>query len=446
MIPLFWSITLAASAGFLATLVAVATVSLNNLSCGTVRKLETRHRKLAERLDLLLRRRETAMMTLRLLLLVDVLFILYCLYNAAVEPSSAAGHGGMLFAGTTAGVVLYFLISEIVGRHLSGLAAGRYLVAFSYLAQVLAIPLFPILWPLRLLHNRIEAWLGERGQEEERATAEDEIMFLVESDSQEEDSPNELEEDERRMIRGVFDLDETLVREVMTPRVDLKTLPDTATVDDVRSCIVETGHSRIPVYHESIDHIVGVLYSKDLINEARVQAAKGLDELFHTPLFIPESKNVGDLLAEFQQSQIHFAVVLDEYGGTAGVVSIEDVLEEIVGEIRDEYDIHETEPLLVRNEDGSVTAEARVPLSDVLELLDMELPEKNDCETLGGYITSSIGRIPARGETVENSWFDFDILEADMRRVLKARVRPRSTEQSDSLGQNQANGRGRQSG
>ncbi|MFW5803558.1 MAG: hemolysin family protein, partial [Verrucomicrobiota bacterium] len=405
-----------------------------------------RHRKLAERLDLLLRRRDSAMMTLRLLLLVDGLFILFCLYNAAVMPSAAAGHGGILFVGTAVGGLAYFLISDLLGRHLSGLAAGRYLVVFSYLVQILAVPLLPILWPLRLLHARIEAWQGKRqGAEEERATTEDEIMFLVESDSLEEDSSNELEEDERRMIRGVFDLDETLVREIMTPRVDLKTLPDTATVEDVRSCIVETGHSRIPVYHESIDHIVGVLYSKDLINEARVQAAAGLDELFHTPLFIPESKNVGDLLADFQQCQIHFAVVLDEYGGTAGVVSIEDVLEEIVGEIRDEYDIHETEPELVRNEDGSVTAEARVPLSDVLEMLDMELPEKNDCETLGGYITSSIGRIPASGETVENSWFDFDIIEADMRRVLKARVRPSNLSQTDGLGQSQTNGRGKMS-
>lgn len=431
MIPTFWSIALAVFAGILATLAAVALVSLNNLSRGTVRKLEARHRTLAERMDTLLRRRESAMMAVRLLLQVDVLFILYCLYNAARPAVGPAVGGTALLVATATGFLLHFLLSEIIGRHLSGLAAGRYLAGFSYVAQVLAIPLLPILWPLRLLHNRIEAWQGERAPDDERATAEDEIMSLVESDSQEEDSANELEEDERRMIRGVFDLDETLVREVMTPRVDLKTLPDTATVDDVRSCIVETGHSRIPVYHESIDHIVGVLYSKDLINEERVKAANGLSELFHTPLFIPESKNVGDLLAEFQQSQIHFAVVLDEYGGTAGVVSIEDVLEEIVGEIRDEYDIHETEPELTPHDDGAVTAEARVPLSDILEMLDMELPEKNDCETLGGYITSAIGRIPTRGETVVNTLFQFDILEADMRRVLKARVRPLRPEEQE---------------
>lgn len=430
MPPSIWSFTFAALAGVFAVLLAVATVSLNGLSRGTVRKLEERHRQLAERLDALLRQRDSRIMAFRLLLLADMLVLLAFLADilAATRGGSGSARPALLIC-VALGLFAYFLLSELVGRHLSGPGAARYLVGFSTVVRILSIPLQPILWPVRLLHTRIDAWQGERQQQDERATAEDEIMSLVESSDEEADTPNELEDDERRMIRGVFDLDERLVREIMTPRVDLKTLPDTATTDEARALIVETGHSRIPVYHDSVDRIVGVVYGKDLLDEARVASAKDLSGLFHTPLLIPETKNVGDLLADFQQSQIHFAVVLDEYGGTAGIVSIEDVLEEIVGEIRDEYDIHEKELELVLEDDGSVTADARVPLDQVLEILDIPPPEKSDCETLGGYITSSVGRIPEAGETVENTLFQFEILEADMRRVLRTRVRPCQTEE-----------------
>lgn len=425
MISPIWAYSLAAVAGLFALCLAVAGIALNTLSRGTVRKLEPRHRKMAERLDELLRNKDTTMMSVRLVLAVDLLVIVYCLL-CIIHPDGAV-EGGTLpvlpLCFTVVAFLLYYGISEIAGRHLSGIAAGRYLTTMAIIVKGLVIPLLPLLWLLRLLHARVEYWQGEHGQDNEKVTTEDEIMSLVESVPENEEESNELEDDERRMIRGVFDLDETLVREIMTPRVDLHTVPDTAAIEQIKACIVECGHSRIPVYHESVDHVVGVVYSKDLLNEKRLLTLNGLEELYHRPVFIPESKNVGDLLAEFQQSQIHFAVILDEYGGTAGVVSMEDVLEEIVGEIRDEYDVHETEPLLATNEDGSVTAEARVPLSDVLELLDVTVPEDIDCDTLGGYISCSVGRIPECGETVVNGVLEFDILEADIRRVLKTTVR-----------------------
>ena len=257
----------------------------------------------------------------------------------------------------------------------------------------------------------------------ENATAEDEIRSLVDQDALHEEQDAELEDDERRMIRGVFDLDETLVREIMTPRVDVDAIDSKASLKTVKQTIVESGGSRIPFYSNNIDHIVGLLYAKDLLDDPRIETMQGLQDLYHHPTFIPETKNIGDLLAEFQQTNHQFAVVLDEYGGTAGVVTVEDILEEIVGEIRDEYDINEEDVEVEELSDGSLVSDARLSIDRLNEILDMDLPEDEDYDTLGGYISSQAGRIPQKGESVETDALAVEVLEADPRRVRKAKVR-----------------------
>jgi len=412
----------------LATIASVIWMILASLSPGTVRRLDFRDRR-SEHLEQMLRKRNEIHVVLRLFLVVDLLFALFCGFWWERHVVDVGGAGWLRVAPPVLAAVFYFLVSEMTGRHLVGGAAARALLFFRPFVRILGVLLSPVAFPLILLHRRIDTWQGERTVEEEVPTAEDEIMSLVESDEEQESQGGgtQLEEDERRMIRGIFDLDETLVHEVMTPRVDVDGLSETASMAEVKNRIVASGHSRLPVYRESIDQIVGVIYAKDLLNEERVSEAESLEPLYHRPVFIPETKNIGDLLAEFQQTQNHFAVVLDEYGGTAGIVTFEDLLEEIVGEIRDEYDIDEPEPVLERGEDGSLTADARTPISELLEVLDMDLPEDHDCDTLGGYISAAIGRIPEQGETVENTFFVFDILEADPRRVVKAKVTRKQT-------------------
>ena len=188
---------------------------------------------------------------------------------------------------------------------------------------------------------------------------EDEILDMME------DQPDsDLEEGEKRMIKGIFDLPNTSVKEIMTPRVDIEALPLTATVADAKKLIIESGHSRIPVYGRSIDEIRGVIYAKDFI---RVTDDKQkLQRLIRTPIFVPETKAVDELLDEIKRSHNHFAVIIDEYGGTSGIVTFEDIIEEIVGDVRDEFDRQEeAEEKSQLMPDGSVVIEARTSISDV---------------------------------------------------------------------------------
>jgi CBS domain containing-hemolysin-like protein len=210
-----------------------------------------------------------------------------------------------------------------------------------------------------------------------------------------------VEEEEREMIHGVLEMTDKPVREVMVPRVQMVALPSDSTVDEVIAEIREHGHSRIPVYEETIDNITGVIYAKDLLatrgqsgsSEARVGV------LARPPTFVPEAKRLGELLQEMQLAKIHLAVVVDEYGGTAGLVTIEDVLEEIVGPIRDEYDLAEQEEVqLVGTNEALVSAS--VSLDDVNELLRLHL-EGEDFDSVGGLVYAHLGRIPSVGDIVE---------------------------------------------
>lgn len=226
------------------------------------------------------------------------------------------------------------------------------------------------------------------------------------------------------MIRGIFDLDATLVRAIMTPRVDLDALPDTAGVAELKQEILGTGHSRIPIYGESIDHIVGILHAKDLLDSDRISQPDGVRGMLHAPLFIPETKNIGDLLEEFQQNVTHFAVVVDEYGGTAGIVTLEDILEEIVGEIMDEYDREEDEPVRHMLPGGGMIVDARTSIDELNQEMQLHLPDDEDFDTIGGYVSSVLGRIPKAGEVLTTDHFVLEVLEADDRRILKAKLQP----------------------
>ena len=229
-----------------------------------------------------------------------------------------------------------------------------------------------------------------------------------------------VDETEKAMIKSVMVLDETSAGEVMTPRTDMIGIQSNADYDQARALVLEVGHSRIPVYEETMDAIVGVLYAKDLLG-VRDAVSFSLKEMMRTVPFVPETKDLASLLREFQADRVHMAIVLDEYGGTAGLVTIEDVLEELVGEITDEHEPPPTPPI---NRIDTKTAEidARVRVEEINEALDIALPEDDDYDTVGGYVFSKLGRIPVAGEDFVTDNVKVEILEAEERSISRLRI------------------------
>jgi putative hemolysin len=231
-----------------------------------------------------------------------------------------------------------------------------------------------------------------------------------------------IERDEQRLLQSIVDFGGTLVREVMTPRPDFVAIPVDATIDQLRALFEEQEYSRIPVYKENLDNIQGIVYVKDLVLLPTAEAhGQTVGRLLRPVTFVPETKRVPELLKEFQRKQVQVAIVVDEYGGTAGLVTLEDLLEEIVGEIRDEYDV-ETEPV-VDEGNGSWVFSAKASIDEVRERLNVEI-EPEGFETVGGYVLTRVGRVPQVGETFELDGLLVEVLEAERRRIHKVRFRP----------------------
>jgi putative hemolysin len=246
-----------------------------------------------------------------------------------------------------------------------------------------------------------------------------EIRLIVEQGSQQ----GVLEAEEEQMISAVMSLSDSKLHEVMVPRIDIVAIDQDASFDDAVTLVLTEGHSRTPLYKESVDHIVGILYAKDLL---RIIAAGGprprLRDIMRPALFVPESQAVDDLLNELQRRRVHMAIVLDEYGGTAGLVTIEDLLEEIVGEIQDEFD--EEEPMKVIVREGEAILDGRADIDEMGELVDpaLELEDDEEYDTVGGFVYHRIGRVPVVGDTVAVDPFKITVIKVIGRRVGKVRV------------------------
>jgi len=229
------------------------------------------------------------------------------------------------------------------------------------------------------------------------------------------------EHDERRLLQSIVDFGDTLVREVMTPRPDIVAIRSTATLAELRAFFREQEYSRIPVYAESLDNVIGFVVIKDLMRlPAEQDPEVPVASLVRPAYVVPETKKVSDLLREFQRQQVQIAIVVDEYGGTAGLVTLEDLLEEIVGEIRDEYDV-ETEPVVDEGE-GVFLVTGKADVHTVAERLGLDI-EPEGFETFGGYVLASLGRVPATGEQFQVGTLHVEVLDAERRRVHRLRVR-----------------------
>ena len=280
--------------------------------------------------------------------------------------------------------------------------------------------LVPVISALRMVFGPL-AWAIDRslrtvvGRQAEEQDEAEEILRLADIET----NGNEIEEEEREMIRGIIELNETLAREIMVPRIDIAALDVEQTIDDALRLVVERGFSRIPLYNETIDNVAGIVYAKDLLRCVTEGRRPSLTEIARPAYFIPESKRVDELLAEFKRSKVHMAVVVDEYGGTAGLVTIEDLLEEIVGEIQDEYDREEAP--IERVNDSEAILDARVSIDALRELFGFEM-EDEDYDTVGGFVYHHLGKVPAAGDEVRVDGLTLRVLSVLGRRIKKVRA------------------------
>lgn len=327
------------------------------------------------------------------------------------------GHHWELIAGIVLGSIVMFALLEAIPRALVARNPERWGLRLAPLMGAFRV-VFGGVGKLVLLPTRVVR--GPSTDEEEEM-----IRFL-----EIEDAEGEIEDDERKMIRAVFDLEETAVREIMTPRTDFVAADADSNVQEVVRLIISRGYSRIPLYEENLDNIVGIVYAKDLFRYlAEGRMPKNLRDIARPAFFVPESKRLDSLLTDMRKQRVHMAIVVDEYGGTAGLVTIEDLVEEIVGEIEDEYD--RIEHLIVQVSPEEALIDGRVSIWDVNELFNAHI-ESEDFDTVGGCVFHKLGRVPVVGDVVEADGLTLTVLSVDGHRVRRVRaVRRQTPEPSD---------------
>ncbi|HEY7591044.1 MAG TPA: hemolysin family protein [Candidatus Limnocylindrales bacterium] len=343
------------------------------------------------------------------------------------------------YAGVLALVIVTALLSlftivfgELVPKTLALAHAERYSLVLAPLVDVTGRVLRPFVWILERITTGVTRLLGVRDVDQSQISTE-ELKLLVERSGEQ----GTLEAEEEQMIHAVIELGERRVHEVMVPRIAIVAAPVTASLGEVIDKVVEEGHSRIPIFHESIDEVVGILYAKDLLpflkDGPSANPRPNLRSLLRTPVFVPESMSIDDLLHELQRRKVHIAIVLDEYGGTAGLVTIEDLLEEIVGEIQDEYDVEE--PLIVKLTEDEARVDGRAAVDDLEELFDtqLSLEDEDEYDTVGGLVYHRIGGIPSPGDEIDVDGLHLTVESTDGRRVAKVLVVRRREEPAEAL-------------
>ena len=332
--------------------------------------------------------------------------VLYLLFRQEVAYPVLVAAVSLLIAA----MLLFWLewvIERIIARR-----AEVWAVRLTGFVRILMAVLAPLLAPLALSSDR------QNPPEVSSLVTEDELKTLVDAGQEE----GVFELGERRMIHSIFDLANTVAREIMVPRIDMLALDVQTPLTDAADALLRSGLSRVPVYEETVDNTLGLLYAKDLLRAWREDdRLASLRELLRPAYFIPEAKKVDELLAEMQSQRIHLAIVVDEYGGVAGLVSLEDVVEEILGEIQDEYDQGEEAPFL-KKPDGNFSFLGRIALDDFNEIMDSQLSSE-DADTLGGYIYHHLGRVPVVGDQVKAGSMVLTVDQVSGRRIRKVGAR-----------------------
>lgn len=341
--------------------------------------------------------------------------------------------GVSLVSPTTLDVVLtvglawigLWLVAFVIPSSVSEHAGEAVLVRMSWLVRLVYVVATPLLGISRIVDEVVRR-LARVDADSEAEALEAELLSVVEEGRAE----GQFDETEQEMIEAVVEFRSRSVEQIMTPRTEIKALAYTDDLEEVKAYVRDGGHSRIPVYRESLDHLVGVLYAKDLLrwmSAEEVEPEFSLERIVRPVVFVPETKTVRELMAELLAQKVHIALVIDEYGGTAGLVTFEDIVEEIFGEIQDEYEDPEQQvpEVVVDGETGTATIDARINVddaNDALEELRLVIPDHEDYDTVGGFVTVQLGRIPRAGESFVAEGLSVEVLEAEPTRVVRIRV------------------------
>jgi len=310
--------------------------------------------------------------------------------------------------------LITLVIGDLVPGAVGSTQADKIASWASYPMRLLIIVLSPLVSAIIAFSKALASAFGSSGMV--NVFTEEEIMTMLDASEKE----GTIETEEKEMLYSVLQFGDRLVREVMVPRIDIVAVDIETPLEEAVKAFMDSGHSRIPVYEETIDNIKGLLYAKDLLNLWGQEPTKPIRDLMRKATFVPESKPADELLKELRTSKVHMAIIVDEYGGTAGLITFEDLIEEIVGDIQDEYDIHE-EAEYVQNGPDNFTIDASISLNDFNDLLEVEISTE-DSDTLGGFLFTQFGRVPEVGEKVEHEHLTMRIETIEGRRIRKVRV------------------------
>lgn len=329
---------------------------------------------------------------------------------------------GNVGIGIAGGIMIFMILvfGEIVPKSLAISNAEAIAKKIARPVEIISSFLFPLILFFKIIINALYYFFGKKRVKEKKEITEEDLITLINVGKDE----GVIEEEEKKMIRNIFEFGDTMVKEVMVPRVDMACIPSEAKLNSILRLIKKMGHSRIPVYKETIDNIIGILYTKDLlvVYEQWYKSKEKFDlkKIIRRAYFVPENKKIDDLLDVFQRDKIQIAIAIDEYGGTAGLVTMEDVVEEIVGEIIDEYDKETKLYEIIDN--NTVIADGIISIDKINELLNIEISE-NDFETLGGFIYDLMGRVPNKNETIEYKNIQITIEQVVKNRIIRVIIK-----------------------
>ena len=390
----------------------MAEVSITSASRGRIKRQAENGDKKARVLDKLLG--ESTSLFSTLIVALSVIFVGFVASAAVFVISVYGSNWAAALIAAIVGFVIIALLREI-SRQITLKNPEKIAVGLAGVLSFTSTAFAPLSALLSLASRAVSRLVRTKDKEmgEEEV---DEMRLLVDENHEEVN----LEEDEKEMIRAVVGLDETMTREIMVPRIDVIAANKDSSIAEIIEIIVAHGYTRVPIYEDTIDNIVGVVYAKDLLPIlGKGEVEKPITEIARLPHFVPESKKVDALLHEFQQSKVHMAIVVDEYGGTAGLVTIEDLLEEIVGEIEDEYDAEE--PKIERISETEAVMNAKVSIDEFEDIFGIHV-EGEDFDTVGGFVFSRLGRIPNVGDIIEEDGIRIEILSTVGQRVKEVKV------------------------
>lgn len=322
----------------------------------------------------------------------------------------------LLLIEVTIVTIILLIFGEIIPKTYAIVKSEKLANLFAKILDLVITIMYPITFLFLKITEGIIFLLPIK--KEETFDSEEELKMLAEIGEEE----GTLEQTESDMIQSVFEFKNKLIKEILTPRVDVVALKSTDRLDDAMDLIIDKKYSKIPVYKDTIDNIKGVLYAKDIIpyligSRPQINILK----LSREPYFVPETKPIDELLDEFRNKKTNIAIVVDEWGGTSGIITLEDVVEEVMGEISDPYDKEEYE--IIKQEDGSIIVDGSIKIYDLEENLDIEFPEERDYDTLGGFILDFIGDIPKKGKEIEFHNYLFKVINLDSNRLNKIEIK-----------------------